>query len=126
MLRPISFFSVLSGSGTIRANGGETLGSLFGSGGGGRIGFNGVVTDIFVGVLEVKGGEDGGRGRAGTIYFSQQRRDNLTIGGIGNLPSVRLGSDDSNDYSFGVITINSGGLFEIDGNTNRNGSFGIQ
>ena len=46
------------------------------------------------------------------------------MGGAGNLTSLRLGSDDSNSYTFGTITIQSGGTLEIDGNPSINSGNG--
>jgi hypothetical protein len=117
---------VLSGTGLISANGGTNT-NVYPSGGGGRIGLNGVTTDNFSGSVEVKGGPNGDSaypGYAGTIYFNAARRNQLVLGGGGNLSSLRLGSDDSNDYTFSEIVVQSGGLLEIDGNPTRTGANG--
>ena len=122
----------LTGTGTISADGGGTppSGSPNASqaGGGGRISLNGVTNDTFTGSLTANGGEvvsqDDVRGFAGTIYLNSQKRTTLTLGGSGNLTSLKLGSDDSNNYTFGTLTIASGGTLEIDGNPNMNSGNG--
>ena len=121
----------LTGSGTISADGGNaTGGSTQGGGGGGRISLNGVTTDTFEGSLQANGGtitaggDDQTRGFAGTIYLNSAKRSSLTLGGAGNLSTLRLGSDDSNNYTFGSITIESGGTLEMSGNPNMNSGNG--
>ncbi|MCA9058952.1 MAG: hypothetical protein KDA85_10640, partial [Planctomycetaceae bacterium] len=117
----------LAGSGIIRANGGDST-TNHASGGGGRVSLGSVTTDTFSGTLQANGGLDGNetnsRGRAGTIYLSADRRANLKIGGAGNLQSLRLGSDGTNDYTLGNVTIVSGGVLEIDGNPSMNSGEG--
>lgn len=116
--------NTLTGTGTIRANGGGSCSSNA-CGGGGRISFDGVTTDTFTGTLTATGGSGGGvKGHAGTIYLNAAKRSNLTLGGGGNLTSLRLGSDDSNSYTFGTITIQSGGTLEIDSNPSLNSGSG--
>ncbi|NLF23425.1 MAG: hypothetical protein GX590_09725, partial [Lentisphaerae bacterium] len=59
---------------------------------------------------------------AGTIAFPEGF--DLTLGGAGNMTSLRLGSDDDCGYVFGDIVIHEGGLLEIDGNPMREDFFG--
>lgn len=118
----------LTGQGTIRANGATSTAHAAG-GGGGRISLNGVTTDNFAGLVQVNGGTgstatDSHPGRAGTIYFNSGKRTSLTLGGAGNLRSVRLGSDGTNDYTFGTITILSGGTLEMDSKPTMNSNNG--
>lgn len=103
--------ATLTGNGIIRVNGaGGTV-----VGGGGRIGLGGVTTDTFTGTLQANQGIDGSA-YAGTIYLDAGRRNALVLGGAGNLASLRLGSDGTNDYTFGTITVNAGGTLQIGGN----------
>ncbi len=113
----------LTGTGTIQANGGSAAGGYAAGGSGGRIGLNGVTLDTFSGTLQVNGAVGGNSdddGKAGTIYFDAGRRNNLTLGGGGNLSVLRLGSDGADNYTFGSLTIQNGGILEIDGNYNVN------
>jgi hypothetical protein len=66
------------------------------------------------------------RGFTGTIYFNAVKRANLVLGGAGNLASVRLGSDGTNNYTFTNIIIQNGGTLEIDSNPNLNDVGGIK
>ncbi|MCK5242460.1 hypothetical protein KAR34_08410 [bacterium] len=106
----------ISGSGKIYANGD-------GYGSGGRIALNISGTDTFNGEIAADGGNSGisggERGRTGTIWLSQSKRNNLILGGADNIKKLKLGSDDTNDYNFGHITILDGGLLQIDGNNSR-------
>ena len=111
--------ATLAGSGTIRANGGN---GYYAHGGGGRISLNGVTTDNFTGTLQVNGGSSGGK--TGTIYLNSTKRTNLVLGGSGNLASLKLGSDDTNNYIFTNLTVNSGGSLEVDSNPNMNSGAG--
>lgn len=119
--------ATLAGTGAIRANGG-TGSTSFSCGGGGRVAFAISGSDTFSGVIEAKGGETTAvkRGLGGTIYLSQQKRSNLTLGGAGNMTTLRLGSDNTmgpgmaTNYLFGAITIETNGILEIDGNPYTN------
>ena len=113
--------NTLTGTGTIEASSATV--STYG-GGGGRISLNGVTTDTFTGTLQAKYGTTTTRGRSGTIYLNSTKRTSLTLGGGGNLSTLRLGSDDNNNYTFGTITIQNGGTLEIDGNPNMNSGNG--
>ena len=113
--------STLAGSGTISANGGNAGGS-YGSGGGGRISLNGVTTDNFTGILQANGGSTAYPAYAGTIYLNPTKRTSSWT--ITNGQTYRLGSDDLNNYTFGAITIQSGGTLEIDGNPGLNSGNG--
>ena len=116
--------SDLTGSGTISANGGSAQST---PGGGGRIGLNGVVTDSFSGTIQVSGGawsNRAPRAYAGTVYLNSTRRNALTIGGSGNLSSVTLGTDGTNNYTFGSITVQSGGALTLGGNPTLNSGLG--
>ncbi|OQB06345.1 MAG: Fibronectin type III domain protein [bacterium ADurb.Bin212] len=110
--------SILTGSSTgkIEAKGGEPSCNT-GTGGGGRISFAGVTTDNFLGGVSVKTILSYDKGYAGTIYFNEQKRTSWTIA---NGQSYRLGTDGTNDYTFGNITIQSGGILEIDGDPTLN------
>src|SRR3989344_513901 len=116
--------ATFTGTGTTTARGGDCSAGSGGSGGGGRISLNGVTTDTFTGILQVRGGNTRSEGQAGTIYFNSAKRTTLNIGGAGNLTMVRLGSDGTKDYTFTTITINSGGTLEIDGNPLMNAGNG--
>lgn len=105
---------VLAGTGTIRARGGDTTDPNYCTGGGGRIAFHGVTDDTFSGSIDVDRGTGlQYRGRAGTIYFSASRREHLVVG-EGGITNLVLGSDGTNDYSFGTIEINEDAVLEID------------
>ena len=119
----------LAGTGTIQARGAS---SDLGGGGGGRLAFSVSGTDTFSGTLDVSGGVGTGRpGYAGTIYLSQQKRDNLILGGTGNMTSLRLGTDHTmgpngpTNYTFGAVLINDGGMLEVDGNRYINDVSGV-
>ncbi len=112
----------LAGTGTIRALGGG--GGNNRGGGGGRISLHGVANDTFTGTLSVNGGGGYQLGRAGTIFLSDARRAHLTLGGAGNLASLRLGTDGVNDYTFGTITIENNGVLGVDGHQLLNGGQG--
>jgi hypothetical protein len=112
----------LAGTGAIRANG---AGKGYASGGGGRISLDGVATDNFTGTLQANGGANGiASAYPGTIYLNSGRRTALTLGGAGNLTSLTLGSDGTNDYTFGTVTIQSGGTLTIGGNPTVNSGEG--
>ncbi|HVW66654.1 MAG TPA: LamG-like jellyroll fold domain-containing protein [Candidatus Peribacteraceae bacterium] len=110
--------TTLNGSGSITANGGD--GGTY-NGGGGRISLANVTTDAFKGTLQAKGGSNG---FAGTIYLNSADRTSLTIGGTGHLRSLRLGSDGTNNYTFGDVIIQSGGTLEMDGNPSMHSNQG--
>ncbi|MCK4918959.1 MAG: hypothetical protein KAS01_01080, partial [Candidatus Pacebacteria bacterium] len=115
--------NILTGSGIIRANGGNSV--QRGSGGGGRLSLNGVTTDNFLGTLQANGGNTATKGNTGTIYLNSTKRANLVLGGAGNLTSLRLGTDDTaTAWTFGTITIQSGGILEIGGNPYLNSNNG--
>jgi len=113
--------NLLTGTGLISASakGGGSYG-----GGGGRISLAGVSSDKFIGIIKAEGTKLASVGFAGTIYLNSAKRSNLTIGGSGNLSSLRLGSDDTNNYTLGQIIIKSGGLLEIGGNPILNANEG--
>ena len=108
----------LSGSGTISANGGSIVGTgtiTGGAGGGGRISLADT-TNTFTGSLQVLGGNYPAtagsvqRGRAGTIAFPSSQLSNFTLSN-----ALTLGNDHS--YTFGDLTISSGGTLTLDGDT---------
>jgi hypothetical protein len=103
---------VLSGAGVLRASSGT---ALRGTGGGGRIALRGVTNDSFCGTIDARPGvsSENQHGRTGTIWLSEPRRQNLTLG-AGGLSNLRLGSDGIHDYTFGSIVIGDGGLLELD------------
>jgi phosphodiesterase/alkaline phosphatase D-like protein len=101
---------ILAGSGTISANGGNGL-TGGGAGGGGRIDIAST-TNSFSGTISVAGGTEGsfsGRGKAGTIIFPSSQLSNFTLSN-----ALTLGNDIS--YTFGTLTIASGGTLTLDGN----------
>ncbi|NLF24026.1 MAG: hypothetical protein GX590_12800 [Lentisphaerae bacterium] len=113
----------LAGAGIIRANGASS--TSYSGGGGGRISFVQVATNRFAGLIEVLPGESHrnyASAYAGTIAFPEGA--DLVLGGEGNMQTLRLGSDDDNNYVFGDIVIHEGGLLEIDGNPMRETFFG--
>jgi hypothetical protein len=109
----------LDGSGSITAKGGfqETWGN---GGGGGRISFAGVENDSYSGEINVNS-SDIGKGQSGTIYLSPDKRTSWTIA---NGQTYRLGTDGTNDYTFGDIIIQNGGILEIDGDPTLNDGYG--
>lgn len=115
--------NTLAGLGTISANGGNGYSP---GGGGGRIRLN-APTVTFSGTLQADPGANGNgyfwlRAYPGTIVF--HNNVNLAIGGAGNMPSLTLGSDGVTNYSFGTLTINSGGTLTVAGNTAMNSGSG--
>ena len=106
----------LSGAGTIRANGGGTRG-----GGGGRISLLDVGNHLFSGSVQVNGGAGSNgrpRGHAGTIVFNAATMANFSLSN-----TLRLGSD--MEYTFGDLTILSGGRLELDGDVYTNEVNGV-
>jgi phosphodiesterase/alkaline phosphatase D-like protein len=113
--------TTVSGSGTISANGGTTTGTDAasthpgGTGGGGRISF-GSSGYSFSGSVQVNGGSvattyasTGTAGRAGTVSFPSATLNNFTLSN-----TLTLGNDIA--YTFGILTIVSGGTLTFDGN----------
>ncbi len=111
----------VSGAGTISANGGTTTGTdaasshAGGDGGGGRISF-GNSGYSFSGLVQVNGGSvattyasTGTAGHAGTISFPSATLANFTVSN-----ALTLGNDIA--YTFGDLTIASGGTLTFDGN----------
>ena len=113
----------LAGRGAIRVNGAAADRA---GGGGGRVSLANVGTFSFSGAIEANGGTGVGttyaRGHAGTIVFPAGHA--LTLGGDGNMRTLRLGSDDQYGYAFGSILIETNGVLEIDGNPNVNSGQG--
>jgi hypothetical protein len=106
--------TTLAGSGTIKANGGVASAGSTSSGGGGRISLNNVTTDSFTGSIQVEGGASApAPAYPGTVYLNSTRRNSLTLGGAGNMASLTLGADGTNDYTFGTITVQSGGTLTL-------------
>lgn len=104
--------SILAGTGIIRACSGS---SQRGTGGGGRIAFHGVTNDVFAGQIDVRPGSstEVQAGRAGTVWLSEPRLQNLFLG-AGGMTNLVLGSDGTNDYTFGSVVIASNGVLEMD------------
>jgi hypothetical protein len=102
----------LAGTGVISARSGD---ARRGPGGGGRIAFHGVSNDAFIGQILVNPGGtlEGMDGRSGTLWLSEPRRQNLYIG-EGGIASLQLGSDGTNDYTFGSVVIGPNGSLAID------------
>lgn len=111
----------VSGAGTIRANGGDGN-STGGAGGGGRVSFNGA-TYSFTGTLQVNGGTvtsttGGHAGYTGTVYFpTQYPSSTFTLSN-----ALKLGNDIS--YTFGNLTIASGGTLTLDSDPQGNSNLG--
>ena len=98
-----------SGGGAISATGGYgTVGNNRKSGGGGRISFTNVSDYNYLGTLSVSGGSQGFRGHAGTITWNQNELNNFTVSN-----TIKLGNDIN--YTFGNLTILSGGSLQLDG-----------
>lgn len=113
--------ATVSGAGSITANGGTTSGTdaasshTGGDGGGGRISF-GSSTYSFSGSVQVNGGavattyaSTGTAGHAGTVSFPSAALANFTVSN-----ALTLGNDIS--YTFGNLTIASGGTLTFDSN----------
>nr|MBP7831772.1 alkaline phosphatase D family protein [Candidatus Paceibacterota bacterium] len=113
--------TTVSGSGSITANGGTTSGTDAasshpgGDGGGGRISF-GSSGYSFTGSVQVNGGavattysSTGTAGHAGTVSFPSATLANFTVSN-----ALTLGNDIS--YTFGNLTIASGGTLTFDSN----------
>ncbi len=109
----------LLGGGTIQANGYYDSSGY--GGGGGRISLNGVGASSFNGTIQASGFQ--GSSHAGTILLPPSQMGasgDLILGGAGNMSALRLGNDVS--YTFRSLTINGGGLLELDGNPNNGGT----
>ena len=114
----------LDGDGLLRANGGNSL-NRNGGGGGGRISLFNVAEIAFFGSIQVHGGISSSgysHGFAGTVAFPENY--DLVLGGVGRMPSLRLGRDDQNDYYFHDVVVRDGGLLELDGNPKLNDGLG--
>jgi hypothetical protein len=74
-----------------------------------------VSNDAFIGQILVNPGGtlEGMDGRSGTLWLSEPRRQNLYIG-EGGIASLQLGSDGTNDYTFGSVVIGPNGSLAID------------
>ena len=111
----------LTGAGDVYAKGGQEYDTwLNAGGGGGRISFSGVENDNFTGEINANGSYVGDS-HAGTIYLSPEKRSSWTIT---SGQTYRLGSDGTNNYTFNNITIENGGVLEIDSDPLMNSGSG--
>lgn len=100
----------LKGNGIISASGGDLTSYDYNGGGGGRISLE-AENYLFTGTVDVSGGfSTKTLGRTGTVKFPESSLKDFTVNN-----NLYLGGD--MEYTFGKLTIPSGAILYLDGNT---------